>query len=150
MNASILPDLTRIMQANLEQLEREIGSFEQRHLWEVKPGVFNSAGNLTLHLVGNLNHYIGAILGKTGYVRDRDNEFAAKDIALDQLLEMIRKTTVMIGDVLRSLPDEELAGDYPVVVFGKPMSSRFFLLHLSAHLAYHLGQINYLCRILQG
>ena len=150
MNASFLPELIRVIQANLEQLEKEISSFDQQLLWRTRAGVVNSAGNLTLHLVGNLNYYIGAILGQTGYVRNRENEFAAKDIPSVELINMIRKTHLMIGEVLNSLAEIELDQDYPVVVFDKPMSSRYFLMHLSAHLAYHLGQINYLRRILQG
>lgn len=150
MNATFLPELITIIQAKLEQLEKKISSFEQPFLWKTQPSVLNSAGNLTLHLLGNLNYYIGAVLGQTGYIRNRENEFAAKDVPSVELLHMIRETHLMIGEVLNSLPEVALHKNYPMLVFDKPMSSSYFLMHLSAHLAYHLGQINYLRRILQG
>ena len=150
MNASFLPGLVTIFQNHLTQLEKEINLFDENLLWAVKPGIANSGGNLTLHLVGNLNHFIGATLGETGYVRNRENEFAAKNIPAGKLLNMIQQTHKMIADVLNNFPETNLEQEYPVMVFDKTMTVQYFLLHLSAHLAYHLGQINYLRRILQN
>ena len=150
MKASFLPDLLTIFQTQITQLEKEVGLFDEHLLWSVKPGISNSGGNLALHLVGNLNHFIGAIIGKTGYIRNRENEFAAKNLQPDELLNMIRQTNIMIADVLNHFPETDLEQEYPIIVFDKPMSYQYFLLHLSAHLAYHLGQINYIRRILHA
>ena len=150
MNASFLPELITIFQVQLRQLEKEISLFDEGLLWSIKPGVSNSGGNLALHLVGNLNFYIGANLGETGYVRNRDNEFAARNIPSAELLNMIRETSKMIAGVLSDFPETELEQDFPIIVLDKPTSVQYFLLHLSAHLSYHLGQINYLRRVLQA
>jgi hypothetical protein len=150
MNASILPDLVRIFQTQLAQLESEISLYDENLLWAVKPGITNSGGNLTLHLVGNLNHYIGASLGDTGYVRNRENEFAAQDISSSNLISMIRRTSDMIAAVLNNFSETDLEQEYPLIVLDRATSVQYFLLHLSAHLGYHLGQINYVRRILQA
>ena len=150
MNASFLPELAGIFQKQLEQLEAEIALYQEELLWTIKPGISNSGGNLALHLAGNLNYYVGAILGKTGYVRNRENEFSAKNILSIELVSIIRETRKMVIDVLNKLPETELEQVYPVIVFDKPMSVQYFLIHLSSHLGYHLGQINYIRRILHA
>jgi hypothetical protein len=150
MNASFLPDLVRIFQTQLTQLEKEIGLYDEHLLWAVKDGIINSGGNLTLHLIGNLNHYIGASLGETGYIRNRENEFAAKDISSTELLDMIRRSSDMIAAVLNNFSETDVEQEYPLIVLDKPTSIQYFLLHLSAHLGYHLGQINYIRRILHA
>jgi len=148
MNASFLPNLVRIFQNQLAQLEKEISLYDEHLLWTINPGITNPGGNLTLHLVGNLNYYIGANLGKTGYIRNRE-EFAAKNIPSAELLKMIRETSEMIAEAL-NFPETDLEQEYPIMVLDKPTSVQYFLLHLSAHLSYHLGQINYIRRILQA
>ena len=150
MNASFLPDLISIFKTQLTQLEKEISLYDEHLLWTIKPGIINPGGNLALHLVGNLNCYIGANLGKTGYVRNRENEFAAKNISSAGLLNMIRETSKMIAEVLNNFSETDLEHEYPIIVLDKPTSVQYFLLHLSAHLAYHLGQINYIRRILHA
>ena len=150
MNASLLPELAKIFQKQLEQLEKEIALYQEELLWTIKPGIANSGGNLALHLVGNLNQYIGAILDRTEYVRNRENEFTAKGIRSSELIRMIRKTREMVIDVLNKLPETALEQEYPLIVFDKPMSVQYFLIHLSSHLGYHLGQINYIRRILHA
>lgn len=150
MNASFLPELSAIFKKQLEQLEKEIALYQEDLLWTIRPGIINSGGNLALHLVGNLNHYVGAILGKTGYMRNRENEFSANNILSAELISMIRETRDMVIEIVNGLPESELAQDYPIVVFDKPMSIQYFILHLSSHLGYHLGQINYIRRILHA
>jgi hypothetical protein len=151
MNASFLPMIVTIFQSQLSNLEKEIASFDEELLWVIKPCVSNSGGNLALHLVGNLNQYIGAVIGKTGYLRNRENEFSARNVPAADLIRLIQDTRTMIADVLlNKLPESDLEQEYPVKVFEKPMTYQYFLLHLSAHLGYHSGQINYLRRILHA
>lgn len=151
MNASFLPTIVDIFQSQLKNLEREIGSFDHALLWAVKPGVTNSGGNLALHLIGNLNYYVGSVIGNTGYIRNRENEFSARNIPAAELLKMIQATHTMIANVLlNKLPEPALTEEYPIRVFENPMTNQYFLIHLSAHLGYHSGQINYLRRILHA
>lgn len=136
---------------DLKRLAREISAYsDETVLWQLAPGINNSAGNLCLHLLGNLNAYVGANLGHTGYVRDRENEFAAKNVSKADLLAGIDALKDVLAATLATLTDAQLADSYSEEVLGYPMTTHFFLTHLSGHLNYHLGQINYHRRLLTG
>lgn len=127
----------------------EIGAYQnEENLWKTDKNISNSAGNLCLHLIGNLNHFIGTHLGNTGYVRQRELEFSLKDIPKTELIEKIEATTTMVDSVLNQLPEAEMEKEYPLVVFEDKMTTGYFLIHLLSHLDYHLGQINYHRRLL--
>ncbi|MBL7849429.1 MAG: DUF1572 family protein [Cyclobacteriaceae bacterium] len=136
--------LLTLYNRDLNKLAEEIRLYPgEEAIWKVAPGISNSAGNLCLHLCGNLQHFIGTVLGNTGYVRNREAEFSSKNIPREKLLEEIEKTKAAIAQVLPDLPHEQLHAPYPVEVFGHPMATVFFLMHLATHLGYHLGQVNY-------
>jgi uncharacterized damage-inducible protein DinB len=138
-------ELKEIFIRELNKLEEEISAYaDESKLWIIKGEIKNSAGNLCLHLNGNLQYYIGAILGETGYVRNRDAEFADKNIPRSRLIELIYTSRKVINETLNQLTDENLMDKYPLQVLGKEMvTTRFFLIHIATHLTYHLGQINY-------
>lgn len=141
--------LTALFERDLDKLQQEISLYkDEKKLWETGKHISNSAGNLTLHLIGNLNHFIGATLGGSGYVRNRPLEFSQRDIPRDELLGMIGKTAAVVKETLGRLGESDLQKEYPLPVFDKPTGTEFFLVHLSTHLAYHLGQINYHRRML--
>ncbi len=132
---------------HLEQLHQEILAYSrEENLWKVAPGISNSAGNLCVHLWGNLNHFIGHTLGDTGYVRNRPREFSIKDLPRTQLLQEIAETRQMLAKVLPTLQDMILR--YPSEELSKQGDIHYILLKLLAHFDYHLGQINYHRRIL--
>jgi len=134
---------------DLAKLKTEIESYrDEKKIWVVDKNIANSAGNLCLHLIGNLNAFIGAEFGKTGYVRNRELEFSLKNISKVELLNEIDETIVVVENSLKNLTDEDLKKEYPVVLSGKIMSTEYFLVHLTTHLTYHLGQINYHRRLL--
>jgi len=134
---------------DLNRLRTEISLYkDERNLWKVDKQIANSAGNLCLHLIGNLNTYIGAEIGKTNYVRDREQEFSLKDISRAELIENIDKTIAVVTTSLDALTDEQLENEYPVLVFENKTSTAYLLFHLTTHLTYHLGQINYHRRLL--
>jgi len=133
-----------LLERDLLQLKKEINSYsDEKLLWKIKEGITNSAGNLCLHLIGNLNHFIGHAIGKTGYTRDRDREFSAKDIPLKKLSESIDETILVINDSLSKLTDDDLRNNFPLEMHGKTVTNYYMLLHLVTHFNYHLGQINY-------
>lgn len=145
MTASIAAILAR----DLDKLVQELTLFEKEEaLWRTEGQITNPAGNLCLHLVGNLNTYIGGILGASGYVRDREAEFSLKNIPKEELLAQVRQTKATVTHTLDMLSDEALQQPYPQQVLGHEMTVGFFLVHLTGHLSYHLGQINYLRRLL--
>lgn len=140
----LIENLRDLFRRDLNKLKTEISLFKQEgNIWKVGQDIANPAGNLTLHLIGNLNTYIGAELGKTGYVRDRDAEFALKNIPRNVLLEKLDATIAVVDRSLQEIKPEDLEKDYSLVVFERKMTVGFFLLHLAMHLAYHLGQVNY-------
>jgi uncharacterized damage-inducible protein DinB len=146
----MLQDLTTILTRDLEKLYNEIDAFTaEANIWKTTGNITNSAGNLCLHLCGNLNTYIGATLGNSGYVRDRPAEFSGKDVSKAELLKQVELTRQMVEQTLQQLQSADLEKNFPEQVLGKPMTTGFFLVHLTAHLSYHLGQVNYLRRVLE-
>ena len=144
-----IESLIKIFKKNLNKLKVEIELYDnESHLWLTEGEVTNATGNLTLHIVGNLNHYIGATLGNTGYIRKRDLEFALKSVSRIELLKQIDDTKAVVENTLRQLSEETIQKEYPLLVFKESMTTGFFLIHLTTHLAYHLGQINYHRRLL--
>jgi len=146
MITTVLIDL---YQKELNKLKEEISAYTNDELlWKIPEGISNSGGNLCLHLTGNLQHFIGATLGDTGYIRNRDAEFKLKNIPRQKLLEEIDNTKNLLVDTLEQVSKKELEGIYPIVVFGEPMTTEYFLIFLLKHFSYHLGQINYHRRLL--
>ncbi|WP_185094472.1 DinB family protein, partial [Elizabethkingia anophelis] len=140
----MIETLQILFKRDLLKLKTEIESYQsEENIWKISQHISNSAGNLCLHLIGNLNHFIGAITGKTGYIRNRESEFSLKDVPRTQLTEMIDNTILVIENTLNNLDEDDLKKEYPLVVFEDKMSTEFFFTHLTAHLSYHLGQINY-------
>jgi len=143
--------LVEIFERDLNKLKDEINLYsDENKLWIVKEEISNSAGNLCLHLIGNMNHFIGTTLGKTDYVRNRDGEFASKDISRRELIADIEKTIEVVKAALSNLKDENFDEKFPVAKHGKIVKIDFMLLHLLTHFNYHLGQINYHRRLLQN
>ena len=147
----VIETLQKIFKRDLEKLKQEIASYrDESNLWKIHKSIANSSGNLCLHLVGNLNAYIGAEIGKTGYVRNRDLEFSQKNIPQTQLVKMIEDTILVVEDGLSKLNENDLEREYPLLVFKEKTSTGYFLIHLTVHLGYHLGQVNYHRRLLDN
>ncbi|PSL43388.1 uncharacterized protein DUF1572 [Chitinophaga niastensis] len=142
--------LINLFERDMGKLEDEISAYETAEgIWRVPAGIKNSAGNLCLHLCGNLQHFVGAVLGHNGYVRNRELEFSAKDVPREELLQQIGITRRVLLTVIVGLTPEDLEKMYPEKVLSGEMSTGHFLVHLSTHLNYHLGQINYHRRLTQ-
>ena|SRR5688572_24058975 len=149
MNNSTCQTLKTLLTRDLAKLRDEINLYTNEiAIWKIQDGIANSAGNLCLHLVGNLNTYIGAELGRSGYMRDRDAEFSLKNIPREELVKMIGETIRVVGTTLDGLNDDDLEKEYPALVFKEKTSTKYFLIHLAVHLGYHLGQVNYHRRLL--
>jgi hypothetical protein len=141
--------LTELFERDLQKLGTEINLYrDEDDLWVIKAGISNSAGNLCLHLIGNLNHFIGATLGNTGYVRHRDDEFSLKNIPRQDLLMNIDNTILIVTETLSKLTEADMEKDFPLEKHGTIVSTTHMLLHLYGHLSYHLGQINYHRRLI--
>jgi hypothetical protein len=145
----ILESLQAIFNRDVKKLRTEIELYrKEENIWKVEGAISNSAGNLCLHLIGNLNTYIGKEIGKTGYIRNRELEFSLKDIPRPELLQKIEDTISVVNTALANLDEADLDSEYSVLVFEEKTSVGFLLVHLTTHLAYHLGQINYHRRLI--
>ena len=141
--------VAKIIGRDLNKLKTEIEKFEtDAGLWQVTGEVPNTAGTLCLHLCGNLSHFIGAVLGNSGYVRDRDAEFSLTGLSQQELVRLIEETRAEVARAFEQLSDASLDDEFPFELKGEPVTAGYFLLHLTTHLNYHLGQINYLRRAL--
>jgi hypothetical protein len=143
--------LRRVLVRDASTLRDELLAYPQEHLiWTIPPGIKNSAGTLVLHLTGNLQHFVGAQLGGTGYVRNRDAEFSRRDAPRAELLAECAAALDAVRRGLASLGDEALSKPFPVQLAGATLPTGLVLLHMATHLAYHLGQIDYHRRLVTG
>jgi hypothetical protein len=142
--------LADFFERDMLKLKEEISLYkDETNLWKVENTISNSAGNLCLHLIGNLNHFIGATLGNTGYVRQRELEFSSKNIPRSELLSEIDKLIPIVVNTLKKLNDADFEANFPLEKHGQIVKTDYMLFHLLTHLNYHIGQINYHRRLLE-
>jgi uncharacterized damage-inducible protein DinB len=146
---NLTESLIRIFQRDLDQLEKELRLYpDEASVWTIRRDIKNPGGNLCLHICGNLRTYIGRMLGGTGYVRNRDLEFSAKNVPVEELCDAIKETREVVTTTLQRLQPGDLEKPYPTEELGYPMTTGFFLIHLASHLNYHRGQVNYHRRLI--
>jgi uncharacterized damage-inducible protein DinB len=143
--------LMEILEIELNKLKQEINFYkDEKDLWIIKGEISNSAGNLCLHLLGNLNHFIGHLVGGTGYQRDRENEFSEKDVPRAELNNRIDAVIEVIKKSLPKINDSDMNKTFPDKMGGKIREYGYTLIHITNHFDYHLGQINYHRRLIGG
>jgi hypothetical protein len=148
---NLAQEITTLLVRELDAFKREVELFpDDEVLWQTAPGVSNSAGNLAVHVAGGLQYLVGTVLGQTGYVRNRDLEFARRTGTRAEVIAELDRTIAVVRDVLARLPESTLLAPYPEPVLGLSFGTRIGLLHLCAHAAFHLGQAGYLRRVLTG
>lgn len=141
--------LKSLFARDLNKLKEEISLYKNEAIiWQTDGNISNAAGNLCLHIVGNLNTYIGAVYAHTGYVRNRPLEFSSKNISRDELIQKIDATILVVEKGLSNITVENLQEDFPVAIWDQPVTTTYTLVHLCTHLSYHLGQVNYHRRLL--
>lgn len=148
--SSLSTELAALYRRDLARLVRQLDAIDDARLWQVVPGVTNAAGNLLLHLNGNLREFVGRQIGGVEFVRDRPREFAATDVPRSEMIAALTELASLIPGVIERVPASRWDETYPENVLGEPLTHRQFVVHLYAHLSYHLGQIDYLRRVLTG
>jgi len=142
--------LAKFYERDLHRLIEEVNLFRKEDdLWKTRGSVKNSCGNLALHIIGGLNHLIGTTLAQTGYVRDRDQEFIRKGVERKDLVAQLEALIPMINETLNAFTPEDMEAEYPIPFDDMRTSNSYVLVQLLLHLNYHLGQVNYLRRILE-
>jgi uncharacterized damage-inducible protein DinB len=133
-----------ILVRDLRALRREVEAYpDDASVWAVPEGIANSCGTLVLHLVGNLRTYVGQQIGGDHYERDRPREFSARNLPRAELLRDIDATIVAVDAAMPRLLADALTARYPLAIGPVTLVTQDFLLHLAAHLGYHLGQVDY-------
>jgi hypothetical protein len=141
----------RVIVRDLDSMRVQLEAYgDERDIWKLAPGLTNAPGTLALHSAGNLQHYIGARLGRSDYVRDREAEFATRGLTRAELLQVIEEARVAVQEAIEGLSDQQLEMEFPDEVAGVKLSTGQFLVHLAVHLAYHLGQVDYHRRVVTG
>jgi len=142
--------LTNFYERDIRRLIEEINLFnDEENLWKTAGTIKNSSGNLVLHIVGGTNYLIGTMLAKTGYVRNRDQEFIIKDVPQNELVAQLEELMLMINKTLSTFDDERMEAEYPIMFDDMKVPNSYVLIRLAIHLNYHLGQVNYLRRVLE-
>jgi uncharacterized damage-inducible protein DinB len=149
--AVLMRSVAAILDRDLRTLARSVEAYPDEHdLWRLPAGVDNSGGTLALHLAGNLQHFLGARLAGSGYVRDRDAEFAARDVPRAEILRRIEAARAAVAMAAATVTEEMLSAEYPDPVGGVRVSTGEYLVHLVSHFTYHLGQLDYHRRVVTG
>jgi hypothetical protein len=144
-------ELAALYSRDLTRLAQELRAFpDTDSVWRTVPGVSNAAGTLALHLEGGLRHFIGLRLGSIDYKRDRPLEFSARGIDRDALVARIEAVQASIPNVIASLSEATLDEIDPNNGTDQPLTTRQWLIHLYGHLSYHLGQVDYIRRVVTG
>ena len=145
------PAIAATISRELRALERELNAYAtEEQVWALPPGLPNSGGTLALHAAGNLQHFIGAVLGGSSYVRDRDAEFQRRGVPRVELVEGLRRADEVVKDTLGRLDPRMFSESFPMPVANRRLLTSDFMLHLVTHLAYHVGQVDFHRRIVTG
>ena len=148
MNRNLNTVFLELLVRDIDKVKVEIEAInDEKKLWMTTGMIKNPVGNLCLHLTGVLNHFIGAVLGNTGYVRNYEEEFTMKDISREQLIANLDLAKIVVKNTLLNLSENDLNKMYPKKVQEKEVPVYWFLSHLLTHVNYHLGQMNYLRRV---
>lgn len=141
--------LIQIYEMDLRKVIEEIKKYKnEEDLWLLDKEITNSGGNLALHLIGNINHFFGAVLGGTDYKRERELEFSDKNASRSAIIEGLENAISVLKSALNNLSDEDFQKDYPVEFGGGKQKTVAVIIYMLSHLNYHLGQINYHRRLL--
>jgi hypothetical protein len=144
-------ELASLFRRDIARLVQEVQAFpDDASLWETRPGVTNSAGNLALHLEGNLRDFIGRQLGAVDYTRERELEFSSKGVGRAELAARLKEVEDLVHGIVAGLLSLQAEEVYPMNVLGVELTTRQFLMHLYGHLSFHLGQVDYMRRVITG
>ena len=146
---SFANEMSALFRRDIGKVAQQVRAFPNDDLlWKLLPGVTNSAGNLALHLEGNLREYIGRRMGGVAYTRERPLEFSTSGLTAAEVASRLEAVQQLVPPIVAGRSDAALDEIFPEKIGGTEVTARQFLIHTHSHLNYHLGQIDYLRRIL--
>jgi len=147
----LTPILRTLITRELRAVKRELEAYpDDASVWREIPGLPNTGGTLALHMAGNLQHFFGAILARDGYKRDRDAEFARRNVPRQEMYAEIDRAIAAVERALDGVRDDTFGTAYPEPIANRRVVTGPFVAHLASHLAYHLGQLDYHRRAVTG
>jgi len=143
--------IQQCLQRELRSLRRELDAYpDDASVWATPPGIKNPAGTLFLHLAGNLQHFVGAKLGDTGYVRNREAEFSRRGVSRVEIARELDAAAAAVDAGFAKLTDRTLESEFLEQITGITFTTVDWLVHVAVHLGYHVGQIDYHRRLVTG
>lgn len=150
LNSTLIQDFTRNFQTSAKKIHGLIDPLTEEQIWTKPYPYGNSIGNLVLHLTGNLNFYLGAEIGGTGYVRNRPLEFAETSrIAKNELLDRFDEAIAIVAMVLQKQTENDWGKAYSAKGLEEIGDRLSMILQCAAHLYHHTGQMMYLVKELE-
>ena len=146
-----IESIHRIMIRELQGLKSELLAYQNEgDIWRSVPGLPNTAGTIGLHVAGCLQHFVGAQLGDSGFVRDREAEFSRRDVSVAEIVGELDQTIAALDETFARLEEAAMERPFPQEIAGVRPTVGEYLVHLLSHLAYHLGQVDYHRRCVTG
>jgi uncharacterized damage-inducible protein DinB len=145
----------RLREDYLVKITAALEEITEEQLWWRPNEASNSAGNLLLHLSGNVRQWILAGVAGQKDVRDRASEFTARSgRSKAELLELLTATLDEVDAALDAIEKEAAASDAPLQRICHPQRYTQSVLdavyHVVEHFSYHTGQIVYIAKLLAG
>ena len=138
-----------LFERDIRAVINEISAYESDlELWKIGGDLNNSGGNLALHLIGNLRHFFGHVIGGNNYQRERHAEFNSRNVPREEIIDGLELAMNDVIVTLENMKESQLESIFPLQVLGYDMTTAYFISHLYGHLNYHLGQINYHRRLM--
>ena len=130
---------------NLPLIVKSLQQLSEEEIWWRPNAASNSAGNLVLHLCGNVRQWIISGLGGAEDRRERDLEFSEQGpIPREALIAQLRRTVREANRVLARVSDDVLARKHWIQGFH--VTGLYSVFHVSEHFAHHAGQIVYITK----
>ena len=137
----------RLFEEGVVRIKKSLSLMTEAQIWHRPNENSNSAGNLVLHLCGNVRQWLLTGLGKNPDIRTRQAEFDEKGpIATKALLEKLDQVMKEVDEMLDSLKPEDLTATH--LVQGYQENGVSILVHVVEHFSYHVGQITYIVKAL--
>lgn len=138
--------ITRVFPA---QIRAAVDTLTDEQIWWRPNEESNSVGNIVLHLIGSLNHFLNRNIGGIDYNRNREAEFAERRaIPKAELMALFDDMVARAERTFDGLTPERFSDPSP-----EPKMHHIVLedlLSVLAHLASHTGQVVWIAKMFNG
>ena len=148
LEAILLPYLADKLEQYCGRIETCVGKLTPEQIWTRSRDNENAVGNLMLHLAGNVRQWILHGVGGQPDHRQRDTEFAARELEIDELKRRLRLTVDEAAAVIRAVPPERLTQRTMIQKYDVTVIEA--IVHVVEHFSGHTAQIIFVTKFLTG